>query len=161
MRLPEPLPAPKGVRRTEIHAGTSALDRSLALDPGPEGGLTYDAAIERNPGHHCKGGQIAIEVSVDFVCRCRAEFRARITACPGEIHRALTDSVSELRVRAVIVQPVQERHHVQLHAVLERGVIADLSLVPQTDAQRTHRGRRHWKVSYLSSARAGATRRRS
>mgnify|MGYP006281154885 CR=1 FL=1 len=47
MRLPEPLPAPKAVRRTEIHAGTSALDRSLALDPGPEGGLTYDAAIER------------------------------------------------------------------------------------------------------------------
>ena len=47
MRLPEPLPSPPGLRGAGPLIGTSALDRRLALDPGPEGGLTYDAAIER------------------------------------------------------------------------------------------------------------------
>lgn len=48
MRLPEPLPAPtQAPGGVGLQIGTSALDRRLALDAGPEGGLTFDGAIER------------------------------------------------------------------------------------------------------------------
>jgi len=48
MRLPEPLPAPGGAEpRAPLAIGTTSLDRRLAEDPGPEGGLTYDEALAR------------------------------------------------------------------------------------------------------------------
>jgi len=49
MRLPEPLPAP-AARLPGLALGTSALDRRLAEDPGPAGGLSYDAALDRMMG---------------------------------------------------------------------------------------------------------------